>query len=103
VPEKRSPLQTIAFICVKLEQGDSEEKIKVDLDLLFSFCLEFALENNFLIKQENGTRLQTLEKNSQVHFNPKIVLSDIVLLNFRHHPARLSAAPGNHTGSDLTA
>ena len=60
MPEKRSPLQTIAFICVKLEQGDSEEKIKVDLDLdeyddnLFSFCLEFALENNFLIKQEIG-------------------------------------------------
>ena len=60
MPEKRSPLQTIAIICIKLEQGISEEKIKVDLDLneyddnLFSFCVEFALENNFLIKQEKG-------------------------------------------------
>ena len=60
MPEKRSPLQTIAFICIKLDQGVSEEKIRVDLDLdeyddnLYSFCVEFALENNFLIKQENG-------------------------------------------------
>ena len=60
MPEKRSPLQTIVFICIKLDQGVSEEKIRVDLDLgedddnLYSFCVEFALENNFLIKQENG-------------------------------------------------
>ena len=60
MPEKRSPLQTIAFICVKLDQGDSEEKIKVYLGLdeyddnLFSFCVEFALENKFLIEQANG-------------------------------------------------
>ena len=59
MPDERSPLQTIAFICIKLDQGVSEEKIKKDLDLdedddLFSFCVEFALENSFLIKQENG-------------------------------------------------
>ena len=53
--EKRSPLQTIAYI-----QDISEEKIKKELDLdeyddnLFSFCVEFALENNLLIKQEKG-------------------------------------------------
>jgi hypothetical protein len=58
VPEIRSPLQTIALICTKLDQGVSKDKIRLDLDLddddLFSFCVEFALENNFLIKQENG-------------------------------------------------
>ena len=58
--EKRSPLQTIAYICIKLDQDISEEKIKKELDLdeyddnLFSFCVEFALENNLLIKQEKG-------------------------------------------------
>lgn len=56
----RSPLQTIAFICIKLDQGVSEEKIKKELDLdeyddnLFSFCVEFALENKLLIEQEKG-------------------------------------------------
>ena len=60
MPEKRSPLQTLALICTKLDQGDSEEKIKLDLDFdeydhnLFLFCVEFALENNFLIKEVNG-------------------------------------------------
>jgi len=60
VSEKRSPLQTIAYICIKLDQDISEEKIKKELDLdeyddnLFSFCVEFALENNLLIKQEKG-------------------------------------------------
>ena len=60
MPEKRSPLQTVAFICVKLDEGLPEDKIKLDLDFdeyddnLFSFCVEFALENNLLIKQENG-------------------------------------------------
>ena len=65
MPEKWSPLQTIAFICIKLDQGISEGKIKLDLDFdkyddnLFSFCVEFALENNFLIKQENGKYIIT--------------------------------------------
>jgi hypothetical protein len=58
VPEKRSPLQTIAVVCVKLDQGESIEKVREYLDIeddLFTFCVEFALENNFIIKQEDGT------------------------------------------------
>jgi hypothetical protein len=57
VPEERSPLQIIAVICVKLDQGEPEEKIREYLDIedeLFAFCLEFALENSLLIKQESG-------------------------------------------------
>jgi hypothetical protein len=57
VPEERSPLQIIAVICVKLDQGEPEEKIREYLDIedkLFSFCVEFALENNLIIKQEDG-------------------------------------------------
>jgi predicted transcriptional regulator len=57
VPEERSPLQTIAVICVKLDQGEPEEKIREYLDIedeLFAFCIEFALENNLIIKQESG-------------------------------------------------
>ena len=55
--EERSPLQTIAVICVKLDQGEPEEKIREYLDIedeLFAFCLEFALENKLIIKQEDG-------------------------------------------------
>ena len=57
VPEERSPLQTIAVICVKLDQGEPEEKIQEYLDIedeLFSFCVEFALENNLIIKQADS-------------------------------------------------
>ena len=60
MPEKPSPLQTVALICMKLDEGFPEGKIKLDLDFdeydddLFSFCVQFALENNLLIKQENG-------------------------------------------------
>ncbi len=57
MPEKRSPLQTMAVVCVKLDQGESEDKIREYLDIedeLFTFCVEFALENNFIIKQEDG-------------------------------------------------
>jgi predicted transcriptional regulator len=57
VPEKRSPLQTIAVVCVKLDQGESEEKIMEYLDIendLFTFCVEFARENNLIIRQEDG-------------------------------------------------
>ena len=57
MPEERSPLQTIAVICVKLDQGEPEEKIREYLDIedeLFTFCIEFALENNLIIKQEDG-------------------------------------------------
>ena len=46
MPEERSPLQTIAVICVKLDQGEPEEKIREYLDIedeLFAFCVEFAL------------------------------------------------------------
>ena len=57
MPEERSPLQTIAVICVKLDQGEPEEKIREYLDIedeLFAFCVEFELENNLIIKQEDG-------------------------------------------------
>ena len=57
MPEERSPLQTIAVICVKLDQGEPEEKIQEYLDIedeLFAFCVEFALENNLIIKHEDG-------------------------------------------------
>lgn len=57
MPQERSPLQTIAVICVKLDQGEPEEKIREYLDIedeLFAFCIEFALENNLIIKQESG-------------------------------------------------
>ena len=57
MPEERSPLQTIAVICVKLDQGEPEEKIREYLDIedeLFAFCIEFALENNLIVKQEDG-------------------------------------------------
>ena len=57
MPEERSPLQTIAVICVKLDQGEPEEKIREYLDIedeLFAFCIEFALENKLIIKQEDG-------------------------------------------------
>ncbi|MGB8102252.1 MAG: hypothetical protein WCE96_11310 [Nitrososphaeraceae archaeon] len=57
MPEERSPLQTIAVICVKLDQGEPEEKIREYLDIedeLFTFCIEFALENNLIVKQEDG-------------------------------------------------
>ena len=52
-----SPLQAIALICTKLDQGVSKEKIRNWLTLeddLFSFCIEFAVENDFLIKQQDG-------------------------------------------------
>jgi hypothetical protein len=57
VPEPLAPLQTIAMICSKLDQGVPEEKVKDWLtveDNLFSFCVEFALENDLLVKQEDG-------------------------------------------------
>ncbi|MGA8916302.1 MAG: hypothetical protein WB474_09955 [Nitrososphaeraceae archaeon] len=57
MPEGRSPLQIIAVICVKLDQGEPEEKIREYLDIedeLFTFCIEFALENNLIVKQEDG-------------------------------------------------
>ena len=57
MPEERFPLQTTAVFCVKLDQGEPEEKIREYLkieDELFAFCLEFALENKLIIKQEDG-------------------------------------------------
>lgn len=33
MPEQRSPLQTIAVICVKLDQGEPEEKILEYLEI----------------------------------------------------------------------
>ena len=57
MPEERYPLKTIGVICVKLDQGEPEEKIREYLDIedeLFTFCIEFALENNLIVKQEDG-------------------------------------------------
>ena len=56
VPEERSPMQTIAVICIKLDQGESGDTIREYLDIeddLFTFCVGFALENNLIIKQED--------------------------------------------------
>jgi hypothetical protein len=65
VPEKRSPLQTIALICVKLDEGGSEEKIMEYLDIeddLFIFCVEFALENNLIIRQDGRFKITVAGK-----------------------------------------
>jgi hypothetical protein len=65
VPEKRSPLQTIALICVKLDEGESEEKIMEYLDIedeLFIFCVEFALENNLIIRQDGRFKITAAGK-----------------------------------------
>ena len=55
--KKQSLLYIIAVICTKLEQGIPEEDIRKSLDLendLFLSYIEFALENNWIIKQEDG-------------------------------------------------
>jgi hypothetical protein len=65
VPEKRSPLQTIALICVKLDEGESEEKIMEYLDIeddLFIFCVEFALENNLMVRQDGRFKITVAGK-----------------------------------------
>ncbi len=57
LPEKWSPLRTIAVVCTKLEKGASEEEMMEYLDLeddVFSSYVEFALENKWIIKQEDG-------------------------------------------------
>lgn len=57
VSKKLSAIQTLAVICTELEQGASEEKIKENLELedkTFSFYVEFAFENKWLIKAEKG-------------------------------------------------
>ena len=68
MPEEWSHLQTIAVICVKLDQGEPEERIRECLDIedeLFAFCVEFAIENNLIIKQKDGSmRLQSMGKSS---------------------------------------
>jgi predicted transcriptional regulator len=54
--KKISSLNIIAIICTKLVQGVPEEDIRKSLDLEndFLFYVEFALENNWIIKQEDG-------------------------------------------------
>jgi predicted transcriptional regulator len=54
--KKQSPLYIIAVICTKLVQGVPEEDIRKSLDLENDFLpyVEFALENNWIIKQEDG-------------------------------------------------
>jgi hypothetical protein len=55
--KKQSPLYIIAVIFTKLVQGVSEEDIRKSLDLEDDFLsyVEFALENNWIIKQEDGS------------------------------------------------
>ena len=55
--KKQSPLNFIAIICTKLEHGVPEEDIRKSLDLEDDFLsyVEFALENKWLIKQEDGS------------------------------------------------
>ena len=56
----RSPLQTIAVVCVKLDQGESEENIMEYLDIeddLFTFCVQFAHENNLIIRQDGRFKI----------------------------------------------
>ena len=55
--KKQSPLHIIAIICTKLVQGVPEEDIRKSLDLendLFLSYIEFALENKWITKQEQG-------------------------------------------------
>jgi predicted methyltransferase len=54
--KKQSPLYIIAVICTKLVQDVPEEDIRKSLDLENDFLpyVEFALENNWIIKQEDG-------------------------------------------------
>jgi predicted transcriptional regulator len=55
--KKQSPLFIIAIICTKLVQGVPEEDIRKSLDLendLFLSYIEFALENKWITKQEQG-------------------------------------------------
>ena len=54
--KKQSPLNIIAIICTKLEQGVPEEDIRKSLDLENEFLsyVEFALENNWIVKLEDG-------------------------------------------------
>ena len=55
--KKQTPLYIIAVICTKLEQGVPEEDIRKSLDLendLFLSYIEFALENSWMIKEDDG-------------------------------------------------
>jgi predicted transcriptional regulator len=54
--KKQSPLNIIAIICTKLVQGVPVEDIRKSSDLENEFLsyVEFALENNWIVKQENG-------------------------------------------------
>ena len=54
---KHSPLNIIAIICTKLVQGVPEEDIRKSLNLENEFLsyVEFALENNWIVKQEDGS------------------------------------------------
>jgi len=54
--KKQSPLNIIAIICTKLEQDVPEEDIRKSLDLENEYLsyVEFALENNWIVKQQDG-------------------------------------------------
>lgn len=65
MPEKRSPLQTIAVVCAKLDEGESEENIMEYLgieDDLFIFCVEFALDNNLMIRKDGRFKITVAGK-----------------------------------------
>jgi hypothetical protein len=58
-PPKRPLLEIIAIICTKLAQGESEDQIRRFLDPdnecavdFISFYVEFALEKNWLVEEE---------------------------------------------------
>jgi predicted transcriptional regulator len=55
--KKQSPLNIIAIICTTLVQGVPEEDTRKSMDLendLFLSYVEFALENNWIIKHDDG-------------------------------------------------
>jgi predicted transcriptional regulator len=54
---KQSPLFIIAIICTKLVQGVPEEDTRKSLELendLFLSYIEFALENKWIIRHDDG-------------------------------------------------
>ena len=83
VPEERSPLQTIGVVC-KLNQGEPEEKIREYLDIenkLFAFCVEFALENKLIIKQEDG-RYEITSSWERVRKRILIIIPPLMSINY---------------------
>lgn len=61
-PEKFSPMQTAAMVCIQLEKGTPKEKIheSIDFDDEFDvgiqFFVEFAIENDLVLNTSILTR-----------------------------------------------